>query len=213
MTQFIFVRHGESKSNENGTFTGQTDVALSALGKRQAQALKEHLLRNYTIDRIYVSDLKRAYDTVLPYAEAAGLPIQREPLLREINGGKWEGKPIPFIAETYPEDYARWCESIGLARCTGGESMAEVQARGSAALDRLAKESDGKTVLIGTHAGFLRAMQCLWQGLPLERMKDIPWVPNASVTEVRYGNGAPVLVRLADVSFLRGAVTELAKGI
>ena len=74
MTTLIFVRHGESKSNENGLFTGQTDVALSALGKRQAQALKEHLLRNYTIDRIYASDLKRAYDTVLPFAEAAGLP-------------------------------------------------------------------------------------------------------------------------------------------
>lgn len=154
MTRFLFVRHGESKSNENGTFTGQTDVALSALGKRQAQALKEHLLRNYTIDRIYASDLKRAYDTVLPFAEAAGLPVQKEPLLREINGGKWEEKPIPFIVETYPEDYARWCENVGLARCTGGESMAEVQARGSAVLNRLAKENDGKTVLIARMRAF-----------------------------------------------------------
>lgn len=50
-------------------------------------------------------------------------------------------------------------------------------------------------------------------GVPLERMKDIPWVPNASVTVVRYNGGAPALISLADVSFLQGVITELTKGI
>ena len=91
--------------------------------------------------------------------------------------------------------------------------MEEVQKRGIAAVGEIAEANVGKTVLIGTHAGFLRAMQCYWQGLPLERMKDIPWVPNASVTVVRYNGGAPALISLADVSFLQGVITELTKGI
>ena len=213
MTTLIFVRHGESKSNENGLFTGQTDVPLSDLGKKQAAALKGFILKNYTVDVIYSSDLRRAYDTVLPIAEALRLPIRTNAQLREINGGLWEERSIPYIAETFKNDYKLWHENIGLARCTGGESMEEVQKRGIAVAGGIAEENPGKTVLIGTHAGFLRAMQCYWQGLPLERMKDIPWMPNTSVTEVRYGNGEPALVRLADVSFLQGAVTELTKGI
>ena len=213
MTELIFVRHGESESNERGLFTGQTDVSLSGLGEKQATALKNFILKEYAVDAVYSSDLKRARDTVLPIAKALHLPVQTNARLREIYGGLWEERPIRYIAENYEKDYMVWCENIGLARCTGGESMEEVQKRGIAAVGEIAEANVGKTVLIGTHAGFLRAMQCYWQGLPLERMKDIPWVPNASVTVVRYNGGAPALISLADVSFLQGVITELTKGI
>lgn len=213
MTRMIFVRHGQSEANIGGVFAGQTDVPLSALGRRQAEELKEFLVRTYPIDEICSSDLSRAYHTVLPTAEALGLPVRKDQLLREIDGGAWEGMPVEEIARAYPADYTLWRENIGLARCTGGESVRSLQRRAVAETERIAAEYAGKTVLIGTHAGFLRAMQCFWQGLPLEEMKNIPWVPNASVTEVEYAAGKHTVVRLGEIGFLHGDVTTLSPNI
>ena len=55
-------------------------------------------------------------------------------------------------------------------------------------------ENEGKTVVIATHATPIRAMQCLWQGMTFDEMKDVSWVSNASVTEAIYENGEFSLV-------------------
>ncbi len=212
MVRFLFVRHGQSMSNVNRTFTGQADVPLSELGKKQAEDLRGFLLGHYAIDTIWSSDLLRARQTIEPVASALGLPVHTDRLLREIFGGEWEEKTVDEIAFRYPEDYAMWQNDIGLARCTGGESLAEVQQRGILAVRRIAEENDGKTVLVATHAAFLRAMQCYWQGLPLRAMKDIPWVPNASTTEAEYDGGSVRIVRLAQDGYLQGEITRISKG-
>ena len=209
----VFVRHGQSEANISGIFAGQTDVPLSPSGRKQAEELKVFLLEHYTIDAVCSSDLSRAYHTVLPTAEVLGLPIEKDIFLREIDGGLWEGRNIEEIARTYPEEYALWHSNIGMSRCPGGESVCELQARGIAETERIAEKHRGQTVLVATHAGFLRAMQCYWEGRLPEEMKDIPWIPNASVTEVEYRNGKPHIVRLGDVSFLHGDVTTLNENI
>mgnify|MGYP001061924506 CR=1 FL=1 len=213
LTRMVFVRHGQSEANVSGVFAGQTDVPLSPLGRKQACELKEFLAEHYKIDAVYSSDMSRAYDTVLPAAEAFGLTIRKDISLREIDGGLWEGREIEEIARAYPEEYALWRSDTGLSRCTGGESMRELQERGIAGTERIAGRHRGQTVLLATHAGFLRAMQCYWEGRPLEEMKDIPWVPNASVTEVEYRSGKPRIVRLGEVSFLHGDLTTLRGSI
>ena len=209
MVRFLFVRHGQSMSNVGRTFTGQTDVPLSELGKKQAHDLCAFLLASYPIDAVYSSDLIRAVQTVQPVADALHLPVQREPLLREINGGEWEGKTVEEIAVRYPADYAVWQDDIGLARCTGGESLAEVQARGILAVRSLAEANEGRTVLVATHAAMLRALQCRWQGLPLRAMKDIAWVPNASTTEVECDGDVFRIVRPAQDGYLQGEITRI----
>ena len=168
MVHLILVRHGQSLSNVGGFFTGQTDVPLSPLGERQAEALGAFLRHNFAVDAVYSSDLQRACATVQPFARAAGLTIRKR---------------------------------------------ASLQGRAVRAVEEIAAENEGKTVLIATHAAFLRALQCVWQGIPLEEMKDVPWVPNASVTEAEMRGRDVRILRLADVSFLHGAVTSLAKGI
>ena len=212
MTTLCFVRHGESRANVEKVFTGQTDVPLSGRGMRQAEELKERLL-SLRPDAFFSSDLLRAVQTVTPAAEALGLAVRPEKGLREIDGGLWEGKPFGTIARAYPEDYARWTENIGLARCTGGESLEEVQARGLAAVLRIAQENDGKTVVLATHAAMIRALTCAFRGLPLSDKQHIPLVPNASLSTVRFEKGAFTIGRYADVSFLGSDVTRLPENI
>ena len=208
-TTLLFVRHGQSAANVSGFFAGRIDVPLSPLGRRQTDELKEHLLNRYSIDAIYSSDLSRAYETVLPAASALRMPIRKDAALREIDGGKWEGMPKEEIAARYPQDFAIWRNNIGLSRCTGGESMRDVQQRGIAETEKIVGAHPGQTVLLATHAGFLRAMQCHWQNLPLSAMEELPWVPNASVTEVEYSDGKHRITLLGDVSFLHGDITTL----
>ena len=212
MTTLYFVRHGESRANVDMVFTGQTDVPLSPRGEHQAKLLGEKL-RSLPIDAIHASDLLRAVQTVTPAAEALHLPIVREKGLREIYGGLWEGMYIPDIAKKYPEDYARWEEDIGLARCTGGESFEEVQHRGLETVRRIAKEPDGQAVVIATHAAMIRALTCAFRGLPLSEMKHIPFVPNASLSKVNFEDGTFKIISYADVSFLGGDVTKLPANI
>ena len=92
------------------------------------------------------------------------------------------------ILTLYKTDYTLWLGDIGLARCTNGENMQEVQNRALKALKRLAKKHDGKVIAITTHAGVIRALQCLRQNLPLSEMKNIPWVENASISIATYNN-------------------------
>lgn len=212
MTRLIFVRHGQSEANEKGFFAGHTDVTLTPLGLKQAEELKGFILKNYKIDGVYSSDLTRACQTIQPTAEGLNLPIIKDESLREINGGKWEGLSIEEIAERYPNDYFTWHSDIGLSCCTGGESVKELQKRAIAAVSKIATENSGKTLLICTHGCFLRAMQCYWQDSTLEQMKDVEWVPNASVTEVIYDNGGIRTLRVGETSFLTG-VTRLCEGM
>ena len=212
MTTLYFVRHGESRANVDLVFTGQTDVPLSPRGEHQAKLLAKKLC-TLPIDAICSSDLLRAVETVSPAAKALGLPILPEKGLREIDGGKWEGMYIPDIAKSYPEDFQTWESDIGLARCTGGESFKEVQTRGLQTVLRIARENDGKCVVIATHAAMIRALTCAFRGLPLTEMQHIPFVPNASLSEVRFEGGAFKIISYADVSFLEGDVTELPKSI
>ena len=190
MTTLLFIRHGQSESNLAGAFTGHTNVALTELGCRQAEAAAEYVVNHYAVDAVYASDLQRAFNTGKAVADRLGLTVQPHKGLREIFAGAWEGMPFTYLQNTYPETYAgTWRNDIGNSVCDDGESVAQLQQRVSAAAREIAEANDGKTVVIATHATPIRTMECLCQGKTLSQMKDIPWVSNASVTEIHYENG------------------------
>ena len=189
MTHLIITRHGYSEYNKTRMYTGQVDVALTDLGLRQAARTAEYVAETYKIDAIYSSDLKRAMSTAIPLSEKLGLPVIKEPLIKEIYGGLWENKLMPEIDKLYHDDYQIYKTTIGLARCTGGESLAELQTRALEGMKKIAEDNDGKTVFVATHGGVLLALISAWMGLPLEKMHETPPATNSSITEVVYENG------------------------
>lgn len=189
MTTLIFVRHGQSESNLQHIFCGQTDVALTEKGHQQAKKTAEYIIKNYKIDKIYSSDLQRAYNTGKYISDSAGIPIITDTGLREINAGDWECKTYEYIEENHPEDYWAWRNNIGIVNCLGGESIKDVAERFFKTVEKIANANENKTVVITTHSCPLRAMNCLFEGLPLEKMQEKPWLNNASVSVVEYNNG------------------------
>lgn len=202
MTTLLFVRHGESLANLQTRFAGSTDFPLTELGQRQAECTARFICDNYPIDAVYASDLQRAYDTGAAIAQMAQVPIYAHQQLREISAGQWETRLFRELQEQFPEDYGLWLTDIGHSRCTGGESMEEVANRAWDIVHRIAEENPGRTLLIATHGGFIRALMWYISGQPLSHMKNIPWVSNASVSEYRYDNGVMVPVSVSQDSHL-----------
>ena len=195
MTHLIITRHGYSEYNKTRMYTGQVDVALTDLGLRQAMRTAEYVAETYRIDAIYSSDLKRAMSTAIPLSDKLGIPVIKEPLIKEIYGGLWENKLMPEIDRLYHDDYQLYKTTIGLARCTGGESLAELQARALEGMKKIVGENDGKTVFVATHGGVLLTLVSAWMGLPLSKMHETPPATNSSITEVVYENGVFKIIK------------------
>ena len=186
MTKFILVRHGQSKANEGGYLVGKTEAPLSSLGERQAKAVGEYILKTYKVDAIYSSPLSRACNTVKGVADALDLPIIKADELSEFDFGDWEGLTLEEIKNNFDNGYSKWAKDPGVVVPHGGESMAHLQARVVEKLKEIGKKEEGKIVLIGSHSSVIRALQCYVQGLPLEKMKNTPWVVNGSIAEINF---------------------------
>lgn len=209
MTTLILVRHGQSMANLEKIYAGHTDYDLSPTGHAQTEKTAEYILENYKVDKIYSSDLKRAYNTAKKVADKIGMEIITDKNLREIYAGNWEDVPFDELVQKYSDDYSVWLDDIGNSVCTGGESVKQLAERILKKLTEIATENDGKTVLVTFHATPIRTMQCLWSGKTLDEMKDVPWVSNASVTVVEYKDSNFELKLIGEDSHLSGMQTEL----
>ena len=86
-TVLYFIRHGQSEGNLKDLFLGFTDLDLTELGHKQA-SLAASFFQDVPVDKIYSSDLKRAYHTALHTARAKGLDVHTCQGMREIFAGQ-----------------------------------------------------------------------------------------------------------------------------
>lgn len=212
MTKIFLVRHGQSEANLSGLFLGQKNLDLTELGHMQAQKTAEYL-KGVHIDKIYASDLIRAYHTAEHTANLKGLRVIKETGLREIMAGEWEMLPFDEIGKRFADDWKLWCENIGRARCTGGESIIELGDRVFCTVERISKENDGKTVCLFSHATPIRTFACRVAGESADDIKNRPWPSNASLTEAYYENGKFTLVKYSFDAFMGDIVTSLPDNI
>ncbi len=212
MTKLILIRHGESLGNMVNRYLGHTNLDLSPTGYRQAELAKDYL-KDIKIDAIYSSDLMRAYNTAKPTADALGIEIIKSQNLREIYAGDWENKTFDELDTQFEEAYYVWKNDIGNSRCTNGESVCELMERIGSELDKIAKETEGKTILIATHATPIRCMMTKWQNLTLNDMKNIKWVKNASLTFAEFVDGHFTITKADFTDHLGDSVTKLPKNV
>lgn len=149
MGRLVLVRHGQAEGNSEHRFIGQTDVALTELGRRQAEAVGLRL-RTADVTRVISSDLVRASDTAAAIAAVSGLEVETEPAIREIHNGEWAGLTPDEIAQVWPDLWTRYRGGEDVPR-PGGERWADVRARSLGVLERLIA-LDGITVVV-SHGG------------------------------------------------------------
>ncbi|MFN0070063.1 MAG: histidine phosphatase family protein [Chloroflexota bacterium] len=150
MVQILLARHGETEWNLSRRFQGHLDSPLTDRGREQAALLAERLARE-PVSAVYSSDLGRAMDTAQPISLRHGLPLVSSPLLREIDCGHWTGQAKEELALRHPEAIERYRIAPSLHRMPGGESLADVQARGSQFLRDLQPGEPGSYIVLITH--------------------------------------------------------------
>lgn len=128
--KLFMIRHGQTTANERHIYAGQTDANLTELGRQQAAAIAP-ILADISFDKVYSSDLSRAFDTqqlALP-----GYTATKLPLLREYDVGSVVGMDFTEAARihgAFNGDYKR----------VGGEDLDMVGDRVRQFLDILEKE-------------------------------------------------------------------------
>lgn len=212
MTRLLLIRHGQSMANLERRFAGHFNIELSELGLKQAKATADFVINNYHVDRIYSSDLKRAYKTARALADKLEMPIFVTRGMREINAGEWEGREFDELLQN-SEDFRHWREDVGSARPTGGESTEELYERVYKVICNIAEKNDGNTVAIATHATPIRVLETRISGRGMVHMKNIPWVTNASVTELIYDNGKLYAVKVSQDEHLKQLTSALPASV
>jgi 2,3-bisphosphoglycerate-dependent phosphoglycerate mutase len=153
---FLF-RHGETDWNREGRLQGHTDTPLNATGLAQAEALTERL-RPHRLDAVVSSDLARALTTGRIVAEGLGVPLIREPGLREANIGEAEGLYWPEVKSRFGEALTeRWFTDDDAA-FPGGETGLETRSRGLATVRRVVAEQPYRRIGVSTHGAMVRQL-------------------------------------------------------
>jgi broad specificity phosphatase PhoE len=211
--RLIVVRHGATANNAQQRYTGHSDVPLSPLGLRQAEALAA-VLAAEPFDLILSSDLVRARQTVAGSAARNAAPLRLDADLREMAMGAWEGRTRAEAVALEPEAWARWRSHPDVSAPPGGETLLQLRDRAARAIDRCYAEHPVGKVLWVTHGGLIGVLLCHLLGIDLTHRRQFRR-DNAGITELEVGpdrgeRGHPsprlraILLRLNDTSHLKG---------
>lgn len=150
----IIVRHGRTGANAAGLLQGRVDNELDEVGVLQANQIAAALSRaDRRPDRIISSPLLRAHQTAQATAELTGLDISIDERWAELDYGEWDGIPI---SEVQASDWQRWRADTGFAP-PGGESLAQLNSRVSAACDELTAAASDRNVAVFTHVSPIKS--------------------------------------------------------
>lgn len=157
--RLLLIRHGQTAWNAERRFLGRTDLALDDVGRAQAARLGARLAGQ--VDRVWSSPLLRARET----AGVVGVPSIDDDLT-EMDMGELEGLLGHEVEARFPGLMTAWRDHPEAIVTPGGETLAAVEARGLAAITRIAATvRPGERVAVVTHQLLLATAICRLQGV------------------------------------------------
>jgi broad specificity phosphatase PhoE len=162
----VYETHSTTLDNERGFATGWLPGELSSAGRENAADLGRRC-RDDAIDAVFTSDLARAVETARIAFGDSRVPIIQDGRLRECNYGDLNGAPVA----TLNADRASRIE----VAFPGGESYRQVVDRTRDFLRDLARDWDGKRVVLIAHSANRWALQTLLNGTPLAEAVIAPF--------------------------------------
>lgn len=183
--KLYFVRHGKTEWNLEGRFQGATgDSPLLPSSIEHLQLLGEHLA-SVPFDKIYSSDLPRAYKTaqIIAKYNSCKEDIEQVEDLREWQLGKLEGAKIATIQAIYPHQIAAFRNNLAKfdPDIFGAESVYHTTHRVKAFVASL-KDKGYEHVLIVGHGANLTASIRTLLGYEVSLLRKKGGLVNSSVT-------------------------------
>ncbi len=170
------VRHGQTDWNVEKKMQGSADIPLNEKGIEQAYETKNNL-KGKKIDIIISSPLIRARQTADIINEDLNLPIIYDKYLKERNYGEFEGvNKLSF-------DYNSFWSYEKNIKYEKAENIQDFFNRINEFVEDLKSNYNDESILIVCHAGVMKALECILNGMmPDDEIG--PFLPkNASVLE------------------------------
>lgn len=164
MSEFYFIRHGQTDWNAQGLWQGSIDIELNEAGHQQA-AQAATLLSGLSITQIIVSPMKRCLQTLVPIDEQFNVPVSHEIDLRERCFGALNGTPKSEIDDAN--------ETILLEY--GAEPYQDFLMRTRKAVESHINRDPHTTILFVSHGGVFSALHDALIGIPKSCQNAVPY--------------------------------------
>ncbi|BDR57558.1 histidine phosphatase family protein [Xylocopilactobacillus apis] len=191
MTEFYFVRHGQTFANAKGLKQGTIDdeeTHLNAIGRQQVREVREQFDFSFA-NRFIISPLTRTRQTADILNVELQLPVATDERLLEISYGSWDGKNNNELRAQYPDVFNPEFNDVTpdyVKYATDGETFDSVIKRvGEFMADISSKDPDDKIIVV-THGFTIKAAAI--NALNLKDPMVIPEPDNLSVTLIKVIN-------------------------
>ena len=152
--KLYIIRHAETEYNRKGIIQGsEVDSDINDIGESQANSFYEYY-KDINFDKIYVSDLKRTFQTIRRFTEK-GSSYEKLKEFNEISWGVNQGKSDDL--EDYAELIDTWLAGNLDNKFEEGESPNEMSERLVKGFDKVL-DDDHDTVLLCIHGRALRIL-------------------------------------------------------
>jgi len=197
MVRLILIRHGETDYSSQSRYCGFSNPPLNNKGIWQSKKLAAKL-KEVRIDKVYSSDLIRAYETAkIIFGDNS---IEKTMDLREMNFGLFEGLKYEQIIEKYPELYIDWIDNPEKVKTPNGEGLVALNKRVEKRLSFILSQHKGKTLAVVTHSGPIRVVLCKALKFELKMFRQIEQELGA-LNIIDYAEESPpMVVKMNDIS-------------
>lgn len=173
MPSVHLLRHG-AHEDVGQRLTGRlADNGLTEQGRVQARLAALQLAATPP-SAIYASPRRRTQESAAILGRAFRLPVKSSPELDEVDFGEFAGRRFDDL-DSDPM-WQEWNARRSTARCPGGETMGEAQARALAFAFEVAARHDQAPLLV-THCDIIRALHCWSDRVSLDAIHGIDCPP------------------------------------
>ncbi len=199
-TRLLLIRHGQTDHNMQGFVSGRNDIPINETGHQQAKKMAERVKKEFPIDVLYSSPLKRAVQTAQYLSQAFNLPVIPDQNLIEYGFGEIANTKIKNLRETKPElsqnvddwFHGEYSDSPIRPDIPGSESFDELKSRIQAFTDMILEKHAGQMIAVVSHGGFIKSYIFYQVGGDFSRY--IPfWVDNVSLSIIDFYKKRPVV--------------------
>jgi broad specificity phosphatase PhoE len=179
-TKILLARHGKTKANLENRFAGRSNEPLHRDGEAQLAEVAASL-KEQDLTAIYAGPLPRTAQSAEIFSSATGAPVQYREAFNEIDLPHWDGLTKQEITDRFGSEYPTWLNAPQDFAVAGCETLAQVQKRAVAEIERLFAEHQEQTVLVISHLIVVRCLVLHYRQQPISEFRGIK-IDNASLT-------------------------------
>ncbi|WP_083441863.1 MSMEG_4193 family putative phosphomutase [Nitriliruptor alkaliphilus] len=190
MATIVLLRHATTAATGKRLGGWTPGVQLDEAGVAQAEAAAQRLAQ-LPVKAVYASPLERTQETAKHVAKAHDLKVRTRRDVGEVDYGEWTDRPLGQLRRRslWPVIQA----TPSRVTFPGGESIRGAQARAVDAVEALASDHRGETIVVVSHADVIKAVLAHFLGMPLDTFQRLQIAP-ASVSVLHLAEGGPPVV-------------------